>query len=167
MASDAASRKGEIDAALRRAADVGALPVVVAMATDRDSVIYQGAFGKRVLGQTAPMTADTDDQGNHGRGCHAARRAGQARSRCPCRQGRSRYCLGASAGGFRRRRSAAHASTEVPDHAAPPPYPYGRLRLRDLERRHRQIPGGQEHSKHHHVPELGAPHARASWHRSI
>jgi methyl acetate hydrolase len=59
MTSDAASRKGEIDAALRRAADVGDVPGVVAMATDRNSVIYQGAFGKRVLGQTAPMTADT------------------------------------------------------------------------------------------------------------
>jgi methyl acetate hydrolase len=59
MTSDATSRKGKIDAALRRAADVGDVPGVVAMATDRNSVIYQGAFGKRVLGQTAPMAADT------------------------------------------------------------------------------------------------------------
>jgi methyl acetate hydrolase len=31
----------------------------VAMATDRTSVIYEGAFGKRIQGQPAPMTVDT------------------------------------------------------------------------------------------------------------
>lgn len=53
---------------LRRAADAvlnGAVtsnprvPGVVAMATDRSSNIYEGAAGKRVLGQDADMTTDT------------------------------------------------------------------------------------------------------------
>jgi CubicO group peptidase (beta-lactamase class C family) len=59
MASNATSRNARIDAALRRAADAGDVPGVVAMATDRSSVIYEGAFGRRVLGQPEPMTTDT------------------------------------------------------------------------------------------------------------
>jgi len=35
------------------------VPGVVAMATDRNGVIYEGAAGKRVLGQDADMTTDT------------------------------------------------------------------------------------------------------------
>ena len=57
--ADAASRKAKIDAMLQRAADAGDVPGVVATATDRNGTIYEGAFGKRVLGQPAPMTADT------------------------------------------------------------------------------------------------------------
>jgi CubicO group peptidase (beta-lactamase class C family) len=49
----------KIDALLRRAAEAGDVPGVIAMATDRNGVIYEGAFGKRVLGQAAAMTADT------------------------------------------------------------------------------------------------------------
>src|SRR5262249_57079027 len=49
----------KIDALLGRAVDAGDVPGVVAMATDRTGVIYEGAFGKRVLGQPAAMTADT------------------------------------------------------------------------------------------------------------
>jgi CubicO group peptidase (beta-lactamase class C family) len=37
----------------------GDVPGVVAMATDRTSVTYEGAFGKRIQGQPAPMTVDT------------------------------------------------------------------------------------------------------------
>ena len=59
MTIDAASRKARIDAALKRAADAGDVPGVVAMATDRNGVIYEGAFGKRVLGQGPAMTIDT------------------------------------------------------------------------------------------------------------
>jgi CubicO group peptidase (beta-lactamase class C family) len=59
MASDATARKTTIDAALKRAADAGDVPGVVAMATDRSSTIYEGAFGKRVLGEPLPMTPDT------------------------------------------------------------------------------------------------------------
>ena len=59
MPTDQASRKSRIDAVLRRAVEAGDVPGVVAMATDRQSVIYEGAFGKRVLGQPDPMTTDT------------------------------------------------------------------------------------------------------------
>lgn len=51
--------KDSIDALLQRAADAGAVPGVVAMTTDRNGTTYEGAFGKRVLGQAAPMTPDT------------------------------------------------------------------------------------------------------------
>jgi CubicO group peptidase (beta-lactamase class C family) len=51
--------KETIDALLKRAADAGDVPGVVAMATDRNATTYEGAFGKRVLGQAAAMTADT------------------------------------------------------------------------------------------------------------
>ncbi len=59
MPTDQASRKSRIDSALHRAVEAGDVPGVVAMATDRQSVIYEGAFGKRVLGQPEPMTTDT------------------------------------------------------------------------------------------------------------
>ncbi|HTT12425.1 MAG TPA: serine hydrolase domain-containing protein [Burkholderiaceae bacterium] len=53
------SLKQSVDALLRRATDAGDVPGVVALATSRDATIYEGAFGKRVLGQEAPMTRDT------------------------------------------------------------------------------------------------------------
>ena len=53
-----AARKTKIDLLLQ-AVEAGDVPGVIAMATDRNGVIYEGAFGKRVLGQPAPMTADT------------------------------------------------------------------------------------------------------------
>jgi CubicO group peptidase (beta-lactamase class C family) len=59
MPTDQASRKSRIDAVLHRAVEAGDVPGVVAMATDRRSVIYEGAFGKRVLGRPEPMTMDT------------------------------------------------------------------------------------------------------------
>jgi methyl acetate hydrolase len=59
MASNATSRNARIDTTLRRAVEAGDVPGVVAMATDRNSPIYEGAFGKRVLGKPAPMTPDT------------------------------------------------------------------------------------------------------------
>lgn len=57
--SPQAARNSKIDALLQRAVDAGDVPGVVAMATDRNSVVYEGAYGKRILGQAAPMTADT------------------------------------------------------------------------------------------------------------
>jgi methyl acetate hydrolase len=54
-----AARKTKIDLLLQRAVEAGDVPGVIAMATDRNGVIYEGAFGKRVLGQPAPMAADT------------------------------------------------------------------------------------------------------------
>lgn len=59
QSGDAASRKAKIDAMLQKAAEAGDIPGVVAVATDRNGTIYEGAFGKRVLGQPEPMTADT------------------------------------------------------------------------------------------------------------
>jgi CubicO group peptidase (beta-lactamase class C family) len=47
------------NALLRQAAEAGDVPGVIATATTRDSTIYEGAFGSRVLGQDAPMTMDT------------------------------------------------------------------------------------------------------------
>ena len=54
-----AARRSKIDALLRHAVDAGDVLGVIAMATDRHSVIYEGAYGKRILGQPSPMTADT------------------------------------------------------------------------------------------------------------
>ncbi len=51
--------KDKADAILRRAVEAGEVPGVVAMATTRDKSLYEGAFGKRVLGQPAAMTTDT------------------------------------------------------------------------------------------------------------
>ena len=53
------SPKKNADALLRAAVEAGDVPGVVAVATDREGTIYEGAFGKRVLGQEAPMTLDT------------------------------------------------------------------------------------------------------------
>jgi methyl acetate hydrolase len=44
----------EIDQLLHDAVDSGAVPQVVAMAADRDGVVYQGAAGPRVAGQDGP-----------------------------------------------------------------------------------------------------------------
>ncbi len=51
--------RGAIDAVLRRAVESGAVPGVVAMATDGRQVLYEGAFGLRKLGDPAAMTLDT------------------------------------------------------------------------------------------------------------
>ena len=48
-----------IDALLTRAVASGDVPGAVAMATDRDGLLYEGAFGERVLGRARPMTLDT------------------------------------------------------------------------------------------------------------
>lgn len=48
-----------IDPLLRQAVEQGAVPGVVAMATDRNDTIYAGAFGERIKGSGPAMTADT------------------------------------------------------------------------------------------------------------
>ncbi len=58
MAHATAPRISDIDALLQGAADAGDVPGVVAMATDRSGSIYEGAFGKRVLGQPAAISLD-------------------------------------------------------------------------------------------------------------
>src|ERR1700744_1374334 len=52
---DAAS----IDQVLSRAVESGAVPHVVAIAADRDGVIYQGAAGPRAVDGSDPVSADT------------------------------------------------------------------------------------------------------------
>lgn len=47
------------DETLKRAVEGGDVPGVIAMAADAKGVIYEGAFGKRVLGGSQPMTLDT------------------------------------------------------------------------------------------------------------
>jgi methyl acetate hydrolase len=51
--------KNDIDRLLNAAVGDGRVPGVVALAADRNGTFYQGAFGKRGLGQDAPMTPDT------------------------------------------------------------------------------------------------------------
>lgn len=53
------SMKLQIDAVLKQATDAGAVPGVVAMVTDRNKTLYEGAFGRRALDGDAPMTLDT------------------------------------------------------------------------------------------------------------
>ena len=48
-----------IDEVLKAAADHGDVPGVVAMAANRDGLLYEGAFGRRALPDGAAMTADT------------------------------------------------------------------------------------------------------------
>ena len=53
------SLEGRVNALLKKATDSGDVPGVIAMATNRDGTLYEGAFGKRTLGQDAAMTTDT------------------------------------------------------------------------------------------------------------
>ena len=48
-----------IDQVLQAAVAAGAVPNVVAMAADRDDVIYEGAAGPRAAGADEPVSADT------------------------------------------------------------------------------------------------------------
>lgn len=48
-----------MDAAFRNAVESGAMPGIVAMAANRDGLIYQGAYGVRSVQTGAPMTLDT------------------------------------------------------------------------------------------------------------
>jgi methyl acetate hydrolase len=49
----------EIDDVLSAAVDAGRVPGVVAAASGKDEIFYQGAFGKRELNEDAEMTNDT------------------------------------------------------------------------------------------------------------
>jgi CubicO group peptidase (beta-lactamase class C family) len=53
------SLKQSADSLLQSAAEAEDVPGVIAMATRSGETIYEGAFGKRVLGQQAAMTTDT------------------------------------------------------------------------------------------------------------
>jgi CubicO group peptidase (beta-lactamase class C family) len=49
----------QVDDVLGSAIDRGDVPGVVAMAATRDGIVYQGAFGRRVLSNEAAMSTDT------------------------------------------------------------------------------------------------------------
>ena len=49
----------ELDHRLGAAVSAGDVPGVVALVTDRDGTLYEGAFGERVLGSGVAMTVDT------------------------------------------------------------------------------------------------------------
>ncbi len=49
----------DIDKILQDAVDSGAVPNVAAIAADRNGVIYEGAAGPRVAGESEPVTVDT------------------------------------------------------------------------------------------------------------
>lgn len=51
--------KKRIDALLSDAVAAGDVPGVAAMVTDREATVYEGGFGRAVLGQEAAMTPDT------------------------------------------------------------------------------------------------------------
>src|ERR1700748_3240805 len=51
--------KAQIDQILRQKSDAAEIPGVVAMAATGKEVIYQGAFGKRDLSKSDPMTTDS------------------------------------------------------------------------------------------------------------
>lgn len=53
------SLKATLDSLLSRAAEAQEVPGVAFTVTDRDTTLYEGAFGVRVLGEEAPMTPDT------------------------------------------------------------------------------------------------------------
>lgn len=53
------SLQKSLDAVLKRGADAGDVPGVVAALTDRERTLYEGAFGKRKLGAADDMTTDT------------------------------------------------------------------------------------------------------------
>lgn len=53
------SLQNALDALLKSATDKGEVPGVVAMLTDREQTLYEGAFGLRRLGSAAAMSVDT------------------------------------------------------------------------------------------------------------
>ena len=48
-----------IDKVLRKPIEEGLIPGVVALAADDRGVVYEGAFGRRAVDKTEPMTLDT------------------------------------------------------------------------------------------------------------
>src|SRR3954453_2420822 len=48
-----------IDGVLESAVDSGAVPNVAAIAADRDGIVYEGAAGPRVAGESDPVSVDT------------------------------------------------------------------------------------------------------------
>jgi methyl acetate hydrolase len=53
------AKTSHIDAVLREATNAGEVPGVVALAATDNGILYEGAFGRRHLGEAATMTRDT------------------------------------------------------------------------------------------------------------
>jgi methyl acetate hydrolase len=76
-----------LDAGLRGAVERKDVPGVVALVTDRERVLYQGAFGVADVATGRPLTSDApfshrlDDQAGHLGGLDAIGRTGPHRSR--------------------------------------------------------------------------------------
>jgi hypothetical protein len=49
-----------IDQVLEEAVHAGAVPNVAAIVANRDGIIYEGAAGPRVVGESDPVTTDTE-----------------------------------------------------------------------------------------------------------
>jgi methyl acetate hydrolase len=50
----------DIDKVLMRPIELGLIPGAVAIASDDHGIIYEGAFGRRVVDKPEPMTAQAD-----------------------------------------------------------------------------------------------------------
>ncbi len=59
MASPSTITRSRIDEVLEQAVAGGAVPSVVAIAADRNGIIYEGAVGPRVTGQDDPVSVDS------------------------------------------------------------------------------------------------------------
>jgi methyl acetate hydrolase len=57
--SQKSTRSADIDKALQAAVSAHEIPGIVAMATNEQSLLYEGAIGSRGAGSDAPMTSDT------------------------------------------------------------------------------------------------------------
>ena len=117
------------------------VPGVVAMATDRTANIYEGAAGKRSLGQDPDMTTDTvfaifsTTKAITGAACLQLVEDGRRDLDAPAgstRPGRQ----GPGPGGLRRRRQAEAAGTPARRHHPQAAPAHGRLRLRLLDEQH-------------------------------
>ena len=133
-----ARRVDAADQTLASAVEHGAIPGAVALAADRNQVVYQGASGQRALDQPAAMTLDTvfriASMTKAITAIAALQLVEQGRLTLEEPVGERMPELGAveGPGGLRRRGQSALASTTAADHAAPPAHAHLRVRLHDL-----------------------------------
>jgi CubicO group peptidase (beta-lactamase class C family) len=59
MQSNSSALRSSVEPLLREGVQSGDIPGVVAAVTTRGETLYEAAFGQRVLGEAAPMSADT------------------------------------------------------------------------------------------------------------
>ena len=113
-----------VDDVLRAAVERKEVAGVVAMAADRNGVIYQGAFGLADIGEARPAGARCavpdriDDQGDHLGRRHAAHRAGQVGAR---RSGGEVSAAARQAAGVRSRSTPPPAPTSCGRPPSPSP----------------------------------------------